>query len=257
MRKMTVFYIFAALFFIGSAAFHILPSEGQRVTLYSDIIAVIAALLPLVAFLYLLSYFEKGAPERVVLLTFIVGLFLWVLGETFWLYYEGLLEIDPFPSMADLFWILGYISVLAALILQYRTVEVRLERPFVVGIALVILIFAITIGVLLGYPIAVYEEFTALEKFVSLFYPIADLFLLYVAFLITGLYWAGRLSYAWLLIAVGIMFYVVGDLWFAYLEWQEIYPKVWWHPVDFTWIIGDLLVFLGAVKYRLSFEELV
>ncbi len=257
MRKMTVLYIFAALFFIGSAAFHILPSEGQRVTLYSDIIAVIAAVLPVVAFLYVLSYFEKGAPERTMLLTFIVGLFLWVLGETFWLYYEGLLDIDPFPSVADLFWMLGYIFVLAALILQYKTVEVRLERPFVVGIALVILIFGITIGVLLGYPIAVYEDFTALEKFVSLFYPTADLLLLYMAFLITGLYWAGRLSYAWLLIAVGIVFYVVGDLWFAYLEWQEIYPEVWWHPVDFTWIVGDLLVFLGAVKYRLSFEELV
>ncbi|KYK35142.1 MAG: hypothetical protein HXS46_18035 [Theionarchaea archaeon] len=256
MKKMTVFYIFAALFFIVGAAFHVLPSEGPKVTLYSDIIAVIAAALPVIAFFYVFSYFEKGS-KKVILLTFTVGLFLWLLGEVMWLYYEGLMEIDAFPSAADFFWVLGYPTVLAALILQYRTVKVRLETLYVVGISAVILIGGLVVGILLGYPIAVYEEFTVLEKVVSMFYPIADLFLLYTALLITGLYWAGKLGYAWLLIAVGIIFYAVGDLWFAYLEWKEIYPVVWWHPVDFAWIIGDLLVFLGAVKYRISFEELV
>jgi hypothetical protein len=101
------------------------------------------------------------------------------------------------------------------------------------------------------------EEFTFLEKAISLFYPVADLFLLYFALLITGQYWAGKLSYAWLLIAAGIISYVVGDLWYAHLEWTEIYAGLRWHPVDFTWTIGDLLVFLGAAKYRISFEELV
>ncbi len=257
MNKMTVLYIFAVIFFIVSALVHILLSENPNVTLYSDIIAVVVAVLPVVTALYVFFYFEKGSIERPVWSVFIAGLLLWLVGEILWLYYEGLLQIDAFPSAADVVWILGYPCIMAALILQYKTVKVRLERKHELGIAAVILIVSLVAFFSFGHIITADEEFTFLEKAISMFYPVGDLFLLYFALLITGLYWAGKLSYAWLLIAVGIIFYAVGDLWFAYLEWTEIYAEVLWHPVDFTWIIGDLLVFLGAAKYRISFEELV
>lgn len=254
---MNALYVFAVLFFVVSAAIHILLSESPRVTLYSDIIAVVVAVLPVITSLYIFSYFERENPEKMVWLVLVGGLVLWLVGEIVWLYYEGLMEIDPFPSLADAPWMLGYAFIIAALVLQYKTVSVKLERIYTVGIAVLMVILGVIIAFLLGYPIAIYEEFTVLEKIISMFYPTADLFLLYIALLITGLYWAGKLGYSWLLIALGIVFYAVGDLWFAYLEWLEIYPEVAWHPVDFTWIIGDLLVFLGAAKYRISFEELV
>jgi hypothetical protein len=254
---MTALYVFAILFFIVSAAVHILLSEDPDITLYSDGIAVVAAILPVMTCLYALVYFEKGALERKVLLIFFAGLLLWLIGETLWLYYEDIVKVNPFPSWADAAWILGYPCLSVALILQYKTVRVKLERTYEVGIALVVLFIGILAFFLFGYLITAAEEFTLLEKVISIFYPIGDLVLLYFALLITGLYWAGRLSYAWLLIALGIISYVVGDLWYAYLEWEEIYWGLTWHPVDLTWIIGDLLLFLGAAKYRISFEELV
>jgi hypothetical protein len=254
MKKMTAFYIFAALFFIVSVAIHILFAEDPNMIIYSDAIAFIVAILPVVTSLYVYSYFKKGNPEKTVWLVLCVGLILWLLGEILWFYYEALRGVDPFPSLADIAWILGYPSLFVALFLLYRNVEVRV-KAYEVAFGIVVLIIAAAVFLLFGHMIPAEEEFTFLEKAASLFYPVADLFLLYLALLITGLYWAGKLGYSWLLIAVGIILYVVGDLWFAYLEWMELYEEVAWHPVDFTWIIGDLLVFLGAAKYRISFEE--
>ncbi len=256
MKKMTYLYTFAVLFFVMSAAIHILLSESPRITLYGDLIAVCVAVLPLTTVMYAFLYFEKGNPEKQVLLIFMVGLLFWLAGELLWFYYEVLAKTDPFPSLADGAWILGYPFVLAALILQYRVIKVRLEKKYEAGIAVLLIIAAAAMTSLFEYMIIPAEEFTFLEKAVTLFYPLADILLLYVALLITGLYWAGKLSHAWLLIAMGVVFYVAGDLWFAHLEWLEIYPEMKWHPVDFTWIIGDLLVFLGAARVRLSFEDL-
>ena len=254
---MTVIYIFTIVFFVVSAAVHILLSEDPKVTLYSDIIAVVAGALPIIAFLYAFLYFEKGVPEKRVLLIFFTGMILWLLGEIMWLYYEGLMDIDPFPSVADLFWIHGYIAIFIALILQYKSLKVRLEKRYEVGIAIGVAIVGMIMLSILFFLIIGEEDFTLLEQIISLYYPVADFCLLYMALLITGLYWKGKLSYARLLIALGIMAYCVGDVWFAYLEWEGIYREVLWHPVNFTWIIGDLLFFLGAFKYRLTFEELV
>ena len=165
------------------------------------------------------------------------------------------MKTDPFPSIADIAWILGYPSLMVALVIFYKTLKLRIKK-YEAGFAALVILIGIAMFFLFGHLITGEEEFSLLEKAISLFYPVADLLLLYFALLITGLYWAGRLGYSWLLIALGMILYAGGDLWFAYLEWTEIYPELTWHPVDFTWILGDLLVFLGAVKYRLSFEEL-
>jgi hypothetical protein len=39
---------------------------------------------------------------------FVAGLALWFVAKVLWSYYELDAEIDPFPSLADAFWIAGY-----------------------------------------------------------------------------------------------------------------------------------------------------
>lgn len=256
MRKTMMLYVFAALFFVVSVAIHILLSGEPRVTFYSDLIAVIVALLPVIGFVYAYTYFEKGRPEKRVTLIFIAGLLSWLGGETLWFYYEGLMETNPFPSAADILWMIGYPLILVGLFLQYRSLKVRLERKYEIGLGVVTLIISAVIILSLGLMITTSEEFTFLDEFISMVYPVGDLLLLYFALLLCALYWKGKLSQAWLLIALGFILYAVGDVWFIYLEWLEIYPEVSWHPVDFTWLLGDLLVFVGAVKYRILFDEI-
>lgn len=252
---MTVFYIFAAVFFVASVVVHIFLSEDPRMAAYGDFIAALVAILPVITSIYVFMYFGKGSPERTVWLILTAGLILWFFGESLWFYYDIVKGVDPFPSLADALWIFGYPCFMAALIIWYKTVNVRLKK-YELGFAALVLVIAVVAFFLFGYMITAEEEFTLLEKVVSLFYPAGDLLLLFLALLIAALYRAGKLGYSWILIALGIIFYAGGDLWYAYLEWMEIYPELSWHPVDFTWIIGDLLVFLGAAKYRISFEEL-
>ena len=257
MSKMRIVYVFSALFFTASVALTIYLSDDPRVTYYSDLIAVIVAIFPVMTFLYAYTYFEKGRIEKKIMLIFIVGLLFWLGGEILWFYYEGLMETDPFPSAADVLWICGYPFILAGLFYQYKTVRVRLEKKYEWGLAVLLSIIGVVMISMLVFVMETSEEFTDLEMAICSFYPFADILLLYFSLLLTGLYWAGKLSYAWLLIALGIFFFAAGDIWFVHLEWLEIYPDVLWHPVDFTWTLGDLLIFMGAAKYRFSFEEVV
>jgi len=55
-------------------------------------------------------------------LCFAVGLGLWFLGEVSWSVYTLLLSVElPYPSIADVFWLSGYIPIFIALFLYVKT----------------------------------------------------------------------------------------------------------------------------------------
>lgn len=255
MNKMTILYIFAALFAVVSTVLHIFLGEKTSVILSGDIDAVVVAALPVVTSVYTASYFERGSTERKVWFTLMGGLLFWLLGETLWLYYEGVAGVAPEASLADGAWLFGYLFILAAFVAQYRLLKVRLGRKYELGIGVAVFLAAMATSLLTGWVTTGDGDLTRLERAVYVAYMVGDFLLLYWALLMAGLYWGGKLSFAWLLVAVGVSFYSAGDVWFAYLEWQDLYLTLTWNPVDATWLLGDLLVFLGAAKYRLSLEE--
>jgi hypothetical protein len=58
----------------------------------------------------------------------IAGWALWALAETLWIIYTLLSAEVPYPSLADLFWVLGYIPMGFGLITRIRTMPTKPKR---------------------------------------------------------------------------------------------------------------------------------
>src|SRR3989338_7631709 len=44
-----------------------------------------------------------------ILLTIVCGIFGWFIGEVLWTYYELIAKTDPYPSLADWFYLVSYV----------------------------------------------------------------------------------------------------------------------------------------------------
>ncbi|MBU6997498.1 MAG: hypothetical protein HXS41_02565 [Theionarchaea archaeon] len=247
---MKVVYGIAAFFLAGSVIIYAVhPSPGL-----TDMLAVATALLGFAASVYTWSRLRERKGESTVWALLSLGLLLWLGGETLWLYLESTLQEVPFPSVADVSWLLAYPVLFAALFLEYKRLDVDLGRARKTSIQALILVATVIMIWALLYSIAVSDEISVTEKFLDLVYPIGDLALLYVALLLSCVYLGGRLGRSWILISVGFILFSFGDLAFSYLTWEELYWSG--HPVDLLWLFGDIFVFVGCSLYRHAYERL-
>ncbi len=184
---------------------------------------------------------------------FASGMGLWLLGEVLFVYYV-IFGIDPFPSIADLFYILGYPLIGIALYRQYR-VE-RASVPHIDSREKVIAgWFMITAAIIVLYWGA-YIPFTRSSDIWSnafaIFYGIGDLLLLIPATLtalIAHMYRGGKFFISWLYICLGIGFTLLADV--LYAQYNEAFdagltPAVY---IDLLWVLAYASIAYGCIRF--------
>jgi signal transduction histidine kinase len=110
------------------------------------------------------------------------GIFLWFVGDLVWGLYE-LVGRDPFPSVADLFYIAGYPLIAAGLgyAAWRRGRLVGLETGALLDALLVAVLASLLAWIYLIDPILDDTTLTGGEKLVSIAYPLGDVLLVSVA----------------------------------------------------------------------------
>lgn len=160
-----------------------------------------------------------------------------------WLYLELFTDTSPFPSVADVAYLASYplmgMAVLAFVrrdLRPYEWVRLVLDSAIVVS----------AVGLLLwrGFvsDIALDASKPLLEREVSLAYPALDLLLLGVLTLLV--FRQKRFTRFEVLLGLGVLLEVVGDLAFAYLTHLDVYTTG--HLIDATWTWGMALLAFGA-----------
>ncbi|HSK77287.1 MAG TPA: hypothetical protein VLQ45_12600 [Thermoanaerobaculia bacterium] len=169
--------------------------------------------------------FEPGNPARPAWLLWSFGLLGFFSGQvTLTSYFAFTGNGSVFPSIADLFFVLGSLAVAAALfafLLAYRkagfpTGSVR-ER-WLFGLAATALAAAIFVPVL--RPV-VEAPAPPLEKLLNLAYPALDFLMLLPALGLLRVslrFWGGRVWPSWFALVTGILFTCAGDILFAYFS---------------------------------------
>ncbi len=171
-----------------------------------------------------------------------VGLAAWAGGDLVWtVWLEGLAN-PPYPSVADVLYLLMYPMIYAGLLLlirgQFRHVGVAVWLDgLVVGLGMAALAAALI------YPdvLAASKETTAVA--VNLAYPLADFLLLVfvaVGFALTG--W--RPGRQWLLLGLGLLVTAGADMVFLYQEAKGTY--VAGRILDVMWPLSMTLLALAA-----------
>jgi hypothetical protein len=175
---------------------------------------------------------------------FTAGMALWFLGELSWAVYAFLLNVEiPYPSIADVFWLGGYVPLLLALLVYCRLFASVLSKRTIALIIAAICILGVLISVALIVPITAVEENEATLA-IDLAYPLLDIALLSMALVGLAIFQKGNLGKSWLWIILGILFNVAGDMIFSYTTAQGTY---------YNGHLSELLFIYGYLFFTVAF----
>jgi hypothetical protein len=178
-----------------------------------------------------------------VWLSFALGLALWFLGELCWAVYTLIIGVEmPYPSIADVFWLSGYIPLFAALFVYVKIFMSALSKRMI-GIALaVVSALSIIVSIILIIPVVGAEE-DLVKMFFDFAYPFSDVALLTMAILGLAVFSKGNLGRPWLLINAGIMSVTGADILFSCTTAQETFYCG--HPLELLFHYGYMLFLLA------------
>lgn len=218
---------------------------------FSNIIAPLTAgVAVLVSFLALRRYWDYfGSRQSKIWLCFSLGMLLWFLGELGWAVYTIVLNVEiPFPSIADVFWLSGYLPLFIALLFYVemfqRAISVRL---FLIAGVIVAFMSALVFSFLMIPVLADASQQDFLMLSISLAYPGLDIFLFLEAVLgllvFTVTKHKGRIGLAWLFMNIAILSNVLGDMAFSYTTLNGTYYNG--HLTELFFLFGYILFALA------------
>ncbi|QLH09203.1 matrixin family metalloprotease [Candidatus Nitrosotenuis sp. DW1] len=175
------------------------------------------------------------------LVSYAVAAASWFVAEMYWTVLELVYHEEVFPSMADLFYLLGYVGLFGALVnivfprLKQISIDVKL-----LGIA--ISVFFLIPSVILTSTV---QESDPLARVLSLSYPILDSGLLWFASIILmGFAWKKNELMHYL--TFGILFFIIADTYFVVSSIDETYYVG--NPFEIFWLWSYIL--FAFVTYR-------
>ena len=159
------------------------PGGAWGMVLFNDLASVVCAFVALYVFYWVWRLTEDRDPSKQIWRLIYYSLMVWTVSDITWAFYEVVLGVQiPFPSLADFFWILGFIPFSIGLFKQYRILNAKLDRRRVQLITIGSAIF-----ILIAFYFSFYPGNTAfftrsLFKNILIFsYPVTMLILLILA----------------------------------------------------------------------------
>jgi hypothetical protein len=181
-----------------------------------------------------------------------LALGLWFIAEATWMYYELIAGIEtPTPSIADGFWLAGYVPFFYFLVGILR----NFAGPSKTLLVPILLVSAGSIVLLanLVYSISQAADLTdsegILTYLVNAAYPIADVFLIVPALAAFIQLRKGKLTFTpWAFIVTATIIFIIADIGFAYFIVMGLDDTIWiWNPL---FILGDLAIASSLFWHR-------
>lgn len=230
-------------------------SDGAERVLVQNItlVATSAAAFTLSA---IILFFSVNAYRKTFLMLF-VGLGLWFTAEVTWMYYVQVMKVDvPFPSLADLFYLSGYVFVGIFLMQIVKRLTGANKKNALVTSAISISIVATIINFFIFD--VVRESFTvtsiSLERIVllsfSVAYPILDGLLLIPSMIILYESRTRKTEYfSWIMLSLAMLLLGIGDTGFGYAALKNIASL----SEDYIWDIifnFSYIFIIGSLAYE-------
>ena len=191
--------------------------------------------------------------QRTAWICLTVGLAGWAVGEALWAYYELVLGADPFPSVADVAYLLFPVGACLALVVLPIGFSGHAQSRLVLdGLIVAAALFGVSWVAVLR---SVYDAAgpRSLAAGLSLAYPVTDIVILTVALLVIARARRGH-RITLLLLTSGLVLNALSDSVFTYLAAQGSYHSG--NVVDIGWVASLLLLGMaGLVSRRTAFTE--
>lgn len=173
-----------------------------------------------------------------------LGLFMMFLGESMWYYFLYFLEIEPFPSIVDVFFFAFYPLSAVHIITNVRFFQAKMTYQSKTMLAVLPLVI---IGIYSAISLQTIGE-PNFEFYYGMAFVAASAVLLALALLGSLVFRGGVLGIAWVLMLLGLLLTNVGDVWYFYLETFGAYEDG--HPVELLWYGGYWIITYGLYKHK-------
>jgi len=189
---------------------------------------------------------------RRVHMGFFLAILLWFAGEFTWLIYEVILGVRiPYPSIADVFYLAGYVPALVSIVgfmMIFRKLVTFSKE--IVSILVGLLIIGVTAAFLL-YPLSISSS-PAFVKVFDLAYPLLDAVLVALVMMRLIAFVGTSIGKPWIWIFSGLFLYSFADIMFSWGTLTKWYYSG--HPIELMWLYGYLPLALGFNRQRKQFN---
>lgn len=184
------------------------------------------------------------------------------LAELTYFVYEQILDLDPYPSIADVFFFVFYPLIIAYLIINLKFFAPKLSKSglvFIIGLPIIvtltyvyfIIIPYVTDTTLSGFGIfEIIEDFGSFDFYYGIIFITAASVTLGLAIHTAKIFRGGLIGTAWLILVVGIILNLIGDTWYYYSEVTTGYLLS--DPVNLCWYSSYLLILYALYKHKKS-----
>jgi signal transduction histidine kinase len=215
------------------------------VTAYSVIPGILVVLsIILTVKLHRQKHFQSKA-----LLFFTLGISFRFIAEQIWQVYDHVYDVNPFPSIADIFYVGMYPFFIAFLFISLAPVRKSISKKiwlFSIVLSAIFLIPAILVS------IDNLEGESSFSTAIALAYPIMSAIQLTPA--IVGIMFLAKkgANFSWVLLLFGFLFIGVSDTFFLFTEIDGSYYDG--HPVDLMFLYAFVLL-IFSLKSRLDLTK--
>ncbi len=236
-----------ATLYIGMLALMRLDPEtlGAASDLVSPLVGAFATLA-----LYLAARHTPRAhvAERRAWMLMAIAQFSYTIGDCLWAYYTLVLHLEPFPSIADVFYLTFYPLAIIGLFYLPGGALVREDKiKLSLDMLIVMLASIFLFWLFILYPMLTHDSGDALTQVLTIAYPVVDLVLIFGV----GQFLLSRISpqnqVPLTLLALGSIARISGDVMYLVLSVRGLY--VAGEVTDWLWMIGlGLNAWAGVVK---------
>ena len=225
--------------------------EEMQITTFSY--AISSAVAAIAAFIVGKRYWGSavfGKTYIALAIAFLLG----AVGDGMYIYYDWYTDEAPYPSLADIFFILFYFFAGYHLVKNILYFKKNLSWSLKIGVAAlsVLIILAFAAWSLID-PETEQIDLTLIEGaefdfYFGLIFVAGSAAIFSLALLGAAVFRDSVLGKAWLLLAAGIFFFTVADVWYYHLELTDSYTGD--HFVNTLWVLSNAAIVYALYKHQ-------
>jgi len=211
------------------------------------IISIVSLINPLAVAIigFFLTYRYRGSlvfGKSYLMLS--LGFFSLFIAEVTYSIYDLVLEIEPYPSIADIFFFVYIPLLITHLILNIRFFQPKIKNTTKLGI------ITLPVIITLAYAILALNEIGEVnfDFNYGIIFVAATSVALTLTILGTRIFKEGILGKSWWILLLGVLALTFADDWYYYLEIIGEYDLT--HPVNTLWYAGYWIVAYALLKHK-------
>jgi hypothetical protein len=243
--KLDLATIILLFLILATIVLFIIKPFGEQFILVSDSLAPISALVATVTGFYAFRVHGFKNTQGKALFFVSLGTFFWFGGELAWSIFETLGKEVTSGTIADVFWIIGYVFYLIGFYHVWK-VSPHFQNKLA-KIAVIVLVAAISIFMIkLSLPTLTDLEMTVVEKTVTVGYVIGDMMLLNFIAVLTGCLVGSKFFKVWQIFFAAILIDTVADVYYNNFVTTFSSSDI----INALWIVSYFIFALNFLYYR-------